>query len=75
MPMFIAVLAHCISPVTIRGLGNEICEQMTTIFHKRLSLYRDIFKAINEFMGQHFTATCASPATMCTGILPVTQHA
>jgi hypothetical protein len=38
-------------------------------------LYRDIFKAIDEFTTLRFTATGASPAAKRTRILPMAQHA
>jgi hypothetical protein len=36
-------------------------------------LYRNIFKAIDEFTTQRFTVSCASPAAKSTRILPVTS--
>jgi hypothetical protein len=40
-----------------------------------MSIYRDNFKATDEFMAQHFTMTCASPAAKRTWILLMTRHA
>jgi hypothetical protein len=37
-------------------------------------IYRDIFRAIDEFTAQRFTAICARPAAKRMRILPVTQH-
>jgi hypothetical protein len=37
--------------------------------------YRDIFKAVDEFMAPRFTATSASLAAKCMPIFAMTQNA
>jgi hypothetical protein len=58
-------------------IGRDIDKSQAyeTILYIERGIYRDIFKAIDEFTALRFIATGASPAAKRTRILSMTQHA
>jgi uncharacterized membrane protein YwaF len=56
---------HFITDVIINEAITLVCRRILMVF-RAIFLYRDIFKAIDEFMALRLTATDASPAMKST---------
>jgi hypothetical protein len=57
------------------AMYTQLTKKTSQVEYKQKEIYRDIFKAIDEFTALRFTVTGASPAAKRTQILPITQHA